>query len=255
MAVLIMIHKAVLIMIHMLRLCVYFELLISGLWTMGRSSKDKRDVYYRLAKEEGWRARSAFKLLQINDEFRIFEGNCSLWCYCFSIMWLKTNISVASYYCNAITGVLTQTTTTVSCKVVAIFSSCLRTPMMCWFWCAYTCLCLYLFSYSGNRMNVLHCIVVIALQVWQKSLICALHQEAGAKYFPKKSGLLELIATACLLAKNTVLKSQLFLLYLLITLSIHLYDSTTFVILSSLIRIGTTEQPSSKSCWKCHRLL
>ncbi|XP_076307104.1 tRNA (cytidine(32)/guanosine(34)-2'-O)-methyltransferase-like isoform X2 [Tachypleus tridentatus] len=41
---------------------------------MGRSSKDKRDVYYRLAKEEGWRARSAFKLLQINEEFCIFEG-------------------------------------------------------------------------------------------------------------------------------------------------------------------------------------
>ena len=28
----------------------------------------------RLAKEEGWRARSAFKLMQINDEFNIFEG-------------------------------------------------------------------------------------------------------------------------------------------------------------------------------------
>ncbi|GIY65449.1 hypothetical protein CDAR_3971 [Caerostris darwini] len=41
---------------------------------MGRSSKDKRDIYYRLAKEEGWRARSAFKLLQINEEFGIFEG-------------------------------------------------------------------------------------------------------------------------------------------------------------------------------------
>ena len=40
---------------------------------MGRSSKDKRDIYYRLAKEEGWRARSAFKLLQINDEFDIFK--------------------------------------------------------------------------------------------------------------------------------------------------------------------------------------
>ena len=40
---------------------------------MGRSSKDKRDVYYRLAKEEGWRARSAFKLMQINDEFQIFK--------------------------------------------------------------------------------------------------------------------------------------------------------------------------------------
>lgn len=40
---------------------------------MGRSSKDKRDVYYRLAKEEGWRARSAFKLLQINEEFNLFK--------------------------------------------------------------------------------------------------------------------------------------------------------------------------------------
>lgn len=41
---------------------------------MGKSSKDKRDIYYRLAKEEGWRARSAFKLLQINEEFKILEG-------------------------------------------------------------------------------------------------------------------------------------------------------------------------------------
>ena len=41
---------------------------------MGRSSKDKRDVYYRLAKEEGWRARSAFKLLQIDQEYNILKG-------------------------------------------------------------------------------------------------------------------------------------------------------------------------------------
>ncbi|KAJ2162703.1 tRNA (uridine-2'-O-)-methyltransferase trm7 [Coemansia sp. RSA 552] len=41
---------------------------------MGKSSKDKRDVYYRLAKEQGWRARSAFKLLQVNEEFNILEG-------------------------------------------------------------------------------------------------------------------------------------------------------------------------------------
>ncbi|KAJ2714425.1 putative tRNA (cytidine(32)/guanosine(34)-2'-O)-methyltransferase [Coemansia spiralis] len=41
---------------------------------MGKSSKDKRDVYYRLAKEQGWRARSAFKLLQVNEEFNIFAG-------------------------------------------------------------------------------------------------------------------------------------------------------------------------------------
>eukprot|EP00035_Acanthoeca_spectabilis_P025362 m.458083 g.458083 ORF g.458083 m.458083 type:complete len:339 (-) comp21420_c0_seq1:112-1128(-) len=36
---------------------------------MGKSSKDKRDVYYRQAKEQGWRARSAFKLLQLDEEF------------------------------------------------------------------------------------------------------------------------------------------------------------------------------------------
>ncbi|CAK6439600.1 unnamed protein product [Pipistrellus nathusii] len=41
---------------------------------MGRTSKDKRDVYYRLAKENGWRARSAFKLLQLDEEFRLFQG-------------------------------------------------------------------------------------------------------------------------------------------------------------------------------------
>ncbi|CAB4066616.1 FTSJ1 [Lepeophtheirus salmonis] len=42
---------------------------------MGRSSKDKRDIYYRLAKEEGWRARSAFKLIQINDEFNLINSD------------------------------------------------------------------------------------------------------------------------------------------------------------------------------------
>lgn len=41
---------------------------------MGKISRDKRDIYYRKAKEEGWRARSAFKLLQIDEEFNIFEG-------------------------------------------------------------------------------------------------------------------------------------------------------------------------------------
>ncbi|MGH0137657.1 UNVERIFIED_CONTAM: hypothetical protein FKN15_071613 [Acipenser sinensis] len=45
---------------------------------MGRSSKDKRDIYYRLAKEEGWRARSAFKLLQLDEEFRLFKGESIL---------------------------------------------------------------------------------------------------------------------------------------------------------------------------------
>jgi len=41
---------------------------------MGRSSKDKRDIYYRNAKEEGWRARSAYKLLQLADMFDLFNA-------------------------------------------------------------------------------------------------------------------------------------------------------------------------------------
>ncbi|OQN98374.1 hypothetical protein B0A48_15642 [Cryoendolithus antarcticus] len=40
---------------------------------MGKSSKDKRDAYYRLAKEQGWRARSAFKLLQLDEHFNLLE--------------------------------------------------------------------------------------------------------------------------------------------------------------------------------------
>ena len=40
---------------------------------MGRLSKDKRDVFYRRAKESGYRARSAYKLLQIDAEFNIFN--------------------------------------------------------------------------------------------------------------------------------------------------------------------------------------
>lgn len=40
---------------------------------MGKSSKDKRDLYYRKAKEEGYRARSAYKLLQLNDNFHFLD--------------------------------------------------------------------------------------------------------------------------------------------------------------------------------------
>ena len=41
---------------------------------MGKYSKDKRDIYYRKAKEIGFRARSAFKLLQIDEECDLFTG-------------------------------------------------------------------------------------------------------------------------------------------------------------------------------------
>ena len=42
---------------------------------MGKYSKDKRDIYYRKAKEVGFRARSAFKLLQIDEEFHLLRGD------------------------------------------------------------------------------------------------------------------------------------------------------------------------------------
>lgn len=41
---------------------------------MGRNAKDKRDIFYRKAKEDGWRARSAYKLLHIDQEFSLFTG-------------------------------------------------------------------------------------------------------------------------------------------------------------------------------------
>jgi len=41
---------------------------------MGRTSKDKRDIYYRKAKEEGYRARSAYKLLQLDQEFDLLKN-------------------------------------------------------------------------------------------------------------------------------------------------------------------------------------
>jgi tRNA (cytidine32/guanosine34-2'-O)-methyltransferase len=44
---------------------------------MGKCSKDQRDIYYRLAKEDGYRARSAYKLLHLNDEFNLFNESVS----------------------------------------------------------------------------------------------------------------------------------------------------------------------------------
>jgi 23S rRNA U2552 (ribose-2'-O)-methylase RlmE/FtsJ len=41
---------------------------------MGRTSKDKRDIFYRKAKEDGWRARSAFKLMHIDEVYNITSG-------------------------------------------------------------------------------------------------------------------------------------------------------------------------------------
>lgn len=41
---------------------------------MGKSTKDQRDPFYRQGKQEGYRARSAFKLLQLDEEFVLFGG-------------------------------------------------------------------------------------------------------------------------------------------------------------------------------------
>ena len=41
---------------------------------MGKTSKKNKDNYYRRAKEEGYRARSAYKLMEVDEEFSIFEG-------------------------------------------------------------------------------------------------------------------------------------------------------------------------------------
>lgn len=38
---------------------------------MTRTSKSKRDIFYRLAKEQGWRARSVYKLLQLDQQFSL----------------------------------------------------------------------------------------------------------------------------------------------------------------------------------------
>lgn len=55
-------------------LCVWNKhVLVEELVAMGRASKDKRDIYYRKAKEEGYRARSAYKLLQIHESFPLFN--------------------------------------------------------------------------------------------------------------------------------------------------------------------------------------
>ncbi len=41
-------------------------------------ARDQRDHYYRLAKEEGFRARSAYKLLQINEKFHVIKRGDSV---------------------------------------------------------------------------------------------------------------------------------------------------------------------------------
>ncbi|WFC98150.1 tRNA (cytidine(32)/guanosine(34)-2'-O)-methyltransferase [Malassezia yamatoensis] len=41
---------------------------------MGKATKDQRDHFYRQGKQEGYRARSAYKLLQLDEEYGLFGG-------------------------------------------------------------------------------------------------------------------------------------------------------------------------------------
>ncbi|KAH9449802.1 hypothetical protein Pst134EB_020614 [Puccinia striiformis f. sp. tritici] len=41
---------------------------------MGKCSKDKRDIYYRLGKSEGYRARSAYKLIHLDEQYGLFNN-------------------------------------------------------------------------------------------------------------------------------------------------------------------------------------
>jgi len=41
---------------------------------MGKCSKDKRDIYYRLGKSEGYRARSAYKLIHLDEQYGFFNN-------------------------------------------------------------------------------------------------------------------------------------------------------------------------------------
>ena len=38
-------------------------------------NKQRRDTYVRQSKVDGYRARSAYKLIEIDEKFKIFKGN------------------------------------------------------------------------------------------------------------------------------------------------------------------------------------
>ena len=42
---------------------------------MGKLSKDKRDIYYRLAKQNNYRSRAAYKLIQVDSYFNLLENS------------------------------------------------------------------------------------------------------------------------------------------------------------------------------------
>ena len=41
-------------------------------------NKQRRDIYVRQSKVDGYRARSAYKLIEINEKFKVFKGGISV---------------------------------------------------------------------------------------------------------------------------------------------------------------------------------
>ena len=41
-------------------------------------NKQRRDIYVRKSKVDGYRARSAYKLIEIDEKFKIFKGGLSV---------------------------------------------------------------------------------------------------------------------------------------------------------------------------------
>ena len=41
-------------------------------------NKQRRDIYVRQSKVDGYRARSAYKLIEIDEKFKIFKGGISI---------------------------------------------------------------------------------------------------------------------------------------------------------------------------------
>jgi len=64
---------------------------------MGKSSRDKRDVYYRFAKEGRFRARSAYKLIQIDEEFDLFNGEL-VFCFILQAWKIDSNVCFRQPY-------------------------------------------------------------------------------------------------------------------------------------------------------------
>lgn len=89
---------------------------------------ERRDHYWRRAKQEGYRSRAAFKLLQIDSKFRIFrKGDCVLDLGCAPGGWLQF-ISETVGPKGRVVGVDLQHTAPLPCGNVSLIQGDLRKP-------------------------------------------------------------------------------------------------------------------------------